>query len=39
MIIRIEDVKYTKGGLEAWVVVKYFLFGFLPIYISKSRVR
>lgn len=39
MIVRKEYIKHEKGGFAVWYVTKYLLFGFIPIYINRFKVR
>jgi hypothetical protein len=39
MIVKVTNLKRTNGGMYTWKIVKYLLFGFIPLYISKSRVN
>lgn len=39
MITRIEFIKYELDGLIVWYIITYKLFGFIPPYTKKIKIR
>lgn len=37
MIVRKEYVKYMRQ--DFWHIIEYLLFGFIPLYVKKTRVE
>lgn len=39
MITRIEFEKHERSGLIIWHIITYRLFGLIPLYTKKTKVR
>lgn len=39
MIVRKEYIKYMDDGFSIWRIVKYLLFGFIPLYVKKTKLK
>lgn len=39
MIVREENVEYRAGGMEVWHIVKWSLFGMIPLYVKRTRLK